>query len=427
MNARYDGDGAGPEARPLRLLIVSQYFWPENFRVNDLASEFRARGHEVTVLTGQPNYPDGKIFPAYRENPSAFSSFEGIPVHRVPVVPRGNRSVQLVLNYLSFVLSGWLLGPGKLRGMEFDAVFVFQTSPITSALPALRIRRMRKIPVLLWVLDLWPDTLSAVGVVRSPRLLRQVGRLVRYIYRRCDRILVQSRAFQANVEHYAGDAGRIRYFPGWAEPIFASRAAVDPAPELEPYAGDFKILFAGNIGQAQDLPAIIGAADRLRDVPGLRWIIVGDGRGAADARERVAQLGLGDRMIFLGRFPLERMPSFFTAADALLVSLKDEPIWGMTIPGKVQSYMASGKPLLGMLNGEGARVIEEAGAGLTSPAGDSTVLAENVLRMMRMSAEERDALGAAGKIYCAREFDRSTLLNRLETWVRELRGNVGAR
>lgn len=405
----------------MRILILSQYFWPEMFRVNDLASELIARGHEVTVLTGLPNYPDGKVFPAYRTNPDAFSSYEGAPVFRIPMLPRGTGGLRLVANYLSFVVGAVLFGPRKLRGRQFDAIFVFQISPITSALPALWLRWRRGTPVLIWILDLWPETLSAIGAVKSQRILDGVGALVRFIYRRCDRILVQSRAFFSNVERYAGGREKVRYFPGWAESVFEGAAEPAPAPELAPYAGDFKLIFAGNIGQAQDFPAIIAAADLLRDVSGLRWIIVGDGRAGDHARAEVARLGLEDKVVFLGRFPLDRMPEFFTGADALLVSLKAEPVWSMTIPGKVQSYLASRRPLIAMLNGEGARVVEESGAGLAGPAGDSKSLAANVKTMMAMPPEARRAMGEAGRRYCTAEFDRGMLVDRLEGWIQEVR------
>jgi colanic acid biosynthesis glycosyl transferase WcaI len=404
----------------MRLLIVSQYFWPETFRINDLARELIARGHEVTILTGLPNYPDGKIFSQYRKNPLDHGNFEGAPVLRVPVVPRGANSLQLAINYLSFAVSGCLFGRSKLRGRTFDAIFVFQTSPITSALPALWIGRKRRIPVLMWVLDLWPETLSAVGVVKSPRWLRLVERLVRFIYRRCELILVQSRAFVESVDRYAGGRKKIRYFPGWAENVFEDATYAGKVPELAPYADKFKILFAGNIGHAQDFPAIVAAADLLRDVADLVWIVAGDGRAASEAKSEVARLGLENKVIFLGRFPLERMPSFFDEADALLVSLRDEPVWGMTIPGKVQSYLASSKPLLGMLNGEGARVIDDAGAGLVGPAGNAEALAANVSKLITMAPDTRLAMGKAGRDYCAREFNRELLVDRLEKWIVDL-------
>lgn len=403
----------------MRILIVSQYFWPENFRVNDLTEELSRRGHEVTVLTGEPNYPEGDIFPSYRADPKAFARFGDVPVIRVPVIPRKQSSIWLLLNYLSFAISASVFGVWKLRGRPFDAIFVFQTSPITAALPAILLRRLKRAPMLMWILDLWPDTLAAIGVVKSPRLLNLVGKLVRFVYKRCDRILVQSRAFTDKVAMLAGGTERIRYFPGWAESVFAADKVVPAADELSPYADDFKILFAGNIGEAQDFPAILDAAEALQDVPQLRWIIVGDGRAASQVREEIMRRGLQDAVILLGRHPLDRMPAFFAGADALLVTLRAEPIWSMTIPGKVQSYLAAGKPLLAMIDGEGGRVVAESGAGLVAPAGDGAALAQQVLRLMATDAGQRAQMGEAGLAYGQREFDRDTLVNALENWIWE--------
>ncbi len=404
----------------MRLLVVSQYFWPENFRINELVAELVARGHSVTVLTGRPNYPDGRVFDAFRRNPGQFSTYAGARVVRVPLRPRGRGSVHLALNYLSFVLWGSLLGPWRLRGQRFDAIFVFEISPITVALPAVLLRRIKRAPLLMWVLDLWPETLSAVGVVRSERVLVLVGRLVAFIYRRCDRILAQSQAFFPNIERWSGDATRIRYFPAWAEAVFDEALdKVEPAPELSGYSGTFNIMFAGNIGEAQDFPAILDAAQRLAHRANIRWLIVGDGRTAGDVRATIERLSLQNRVVMLGHHALERMPSFFRVADALLVSLKAEPIFNMTIPGKVQTYLASGIPLLGMLEGEGARVITESGAGLVCRAGDGAALAGLVEQLAGLSVEERAAMGQRGRAYCRREFDRKVLVGRLEQWLAE--------
>jgi colanic acid biosynthesis glycosyl transferase WcaI len=411
---------SGKGQRAKRYLIVSQFFWPENFRVNDLAQELTRRGHSVTVLTGEPNYPEGRIYPAYRTDPLTFLQWGAVSVVRVPVIPRGQSKFQLVLNYISFALSATLLGAWNLRGKSFDSIFVFQTSPVTAALPAIFLRRLKRAPVMMWILDLWPDTLSAIGIVRSPRLLAVVGMLVKFIYRRCDRILVQSRAFAPKVAAMAGSSDKIRYFPGWSEAIFSDpEQPQELVPELLPYEDDFKVLFAGNIGEAQDFPAIIDAADALRSVPHLRWIVVGDGRAAPQVRAAIAERDLADKVIFLGRFPLERMPAFFAAADALLVTLRKDPVWGMTIPGKVQSYLASGTPILAMLDGEGARIVEEAQAGLAAGAGDSAALATNVRRLMDISPEQRAAMGRAGRAYCAREFGMERLFDQLESWSGE--------
>jgi glycosyltransferase involved in cell wall biosynthesis len=394
------------------LLIVSQYFWPENFRVNDLVAELGRRGHVIS--------------PEFRREPARFSSYAGAEVIRVPILSRGKGRVRLTLNYLSFVLSGIALGVWRLRSRHFDAIFVFQPSPITSCLPAILIGRVKGAPVLLWVLDLWPETLSAVGVVRARWLLALVGRMVAFIYRRCDLVLAQSRAFEPNIEKYAGDASRIRYFPGWAEPLFrGSLAAVEPAPEVRAYEGTFNVLFAGNIGEAQDFPAILDAAEALRHRADIRWLIIGDGRAAEWVRAEIRRRALDNTVRMLGRHPIERMPSFFRAATALLVTLKSDRVFAMTIPGKVQTYLATGLPLIGMLDGEGARVLEQSGAGLVCRAGDGAALADRVLQLVALTPSQRAAMGARGLEYSHREFDRSRLLTQLEDWMRGLAFDAG--
>lgn len=402
----------------MRILVVSQYFWPENFRINDLVQEWTKRGHEVTVLTGKPNYPAGEVFPAYRENPGAFDSYHGARIVRAPMLARAQGSLRLVLNYISYVIGASLAGPWRLRSQAFDAVFVFEPSPITVGLPAILMGRLKRAPVVFWVLDLWPETLAAIGVVRSPRLLGAVGRLVSFIYRHCTLVLGQSQGFKSSIAQYCDDPSKIRYFPSWSEQVFAETHA-SPAPEVAPQPGVFTVLFAGNIGEAQDLPAVVEAATRLKDNPGVRWLIVGDGRKFDWLQEEVRRRGLQERVVLLGRHPVERMPSFYAHADALLVSLKKDPVFSLTIPGKVQSYLQSGIPLLGMLDGEGAQVIRSAQAGLVCEAGDAAGLAEAVLAMASMAPAARQDMGQRGRAYAQSEFDRDTLMDRLESLLQE--------
>ncbi|MDR7334726.1 glycosyltransferase family 4 protein [Roseateles asaccharophilus] len=405
----------------MRVLVVSQYFWPEVFRVNEIVSELSARGHEVTVLTGRPNYPGGQVFDDYAANPAAFAQYHGAEVIRLPLRPRGHGSLRLLLNYWSFVFWGCLLGPWKLRGRRFDAIFCFETSPITSALPAVLLRRLKRAPLLLWVLDLWPDTLSAVGMVKSERGLNAVGALVRFIYKRCDLILAQSRGFFPAIERWSNAPAKTRYFPQWGEAAFdGDLDDVAEAPELAPHAGRFKLMFAGNIGDAQDFPALLDAAEATRHRSDIHWLIVGDGRQASWVREQIQARSLQDTVFMLGRHPLERMPEFFKGADALIVSLKAEPIFAMTIPGKVSAYLSAGRPILAMLDGEGSRVISEAGAGLAAPAGDAAALAGQALALVATPITERQAMGVRARAYARREFDRATLITQLETWLREV-------
>lgn len=407
----------------MRILVVSQYFWPEVFRVNELVEQLVHRGHEVTVLTGRPNYPEGRVFDAFAKDPQRFSSYAGAEVIRLPLRPRGQGSLRLVLNYWSFVFWGCLLGPWRLRGRAFDVIFCFETSPITSALPATLLRRIKRAPMALWVLDLWPDTLSAIGMVRSPWLLNWVGSLVAFIYRRCDLILAQSRGFFGPIERWSRDPGKTRYFPQWADGVFGAGgppADTTPPPEMQPHRGLFTVMFAGNLGEAQDLGTVVQAAARLRHHDGLRWIILGDGRAAPALLRDIARHNLHQRMVLLGRHPLERMPQFFASADAMLVSLRREPIFAMTVPGKLQSYLAAGRPILAMLDGEGADVVKRSGAGLCCPAGDAEALAENVERLMAMAPEAREAMGRAGRAYADEAFDRDRLVTQLESWLESM-------
>lgn len=399
-------------------MIVSQVFWPENFRINDLATEWAARGHEVTVLTGLPNYPEGRVFPEFRRDPARYAALGGAEIVRVPLIPRGSRRFTLVLNYFSFALSASIVGAWKLRGRSFDVIFVFQPSPVTVGLPAVVQRALKRAPVAFWVLDLWPETLHAVGAVRNEWILKAVGKLVSFIYKRCDLILAQSRSFIPSIARYHADAN-IVYFPSWAEGVF-SDTAVRPAPEVPELVGGFTVMFAGNIGEAQDFPTILQAAEYLKEHSHIRWVVVGDGRMGAWVKEEVARRGLTENVLLVGKYPLERMPSFYAHADALLVSLRDEPIFAMTIPGKLQSYLAAGIPIVGMLNGEGAEVIQRARAGVTCRAGDARGLADAVLSLSKLSREERDAMGRNARAFSAAEFDRSRLMSELEKMLEDL-------
>jgi glycosyltransferase involved in cell wall biosynthesis len=246
-----------------------------------------------------------------------------------------------------------------------------------------------------------------------------IGRLVAAIYARCDLILAQSRSFVPQIRRLCPPQARVEYFPSWAESIFET----DPGPEpdeLPPKEGCFEIMFAGNVGDAQDFPAILDAAQSLLDRPHVRWLIVGHGRAADWVAAEIGRRGLSGSVIMLGRHPLERMPAFYRRADALLVSLRDEPIFAMTIPGKLQSYLMAGVPILGMLNGEGARAIEAAAAGYTCAAGDGAALGRAVLAMSSLSETERAAMGARGRDYGRSEFGRQGLIDRLEAWLRAL-------
>jgi glycosyltransferase involved in cell wall biosynthesis len=278
--------------------------------------------------------------------------------------------------------------------------------------------RIKRAPVVFWVLDLWPETLAAVGVVKSGMVLRWIGKLVGFIYQRCTLVLGQSKGFLESMANYCNNVEKLRYFPSWAEVEFDEKNP-DLATEIPVIDGAFNIIFAGNVGEAQDFSAIVQAAELLKDYHCIRWIIIGDGSLLNWLRREVSHRGLEDKILILGRFPLERMPSFYAHADALLVTLKKDPVFGMTIPGKVQSYLLAGIPILALLDGEGARVINEANAGNVSPSGDSDGLAESVLMMLKLSLQDRQQLGLNGRAYAKQEFSRALAMDRLEALFQE--------
>ncbi len=405
----------------MRILVVTQYFWPENFRINDLCVELSSRGHEVAVLTGKPNYPDGNVFQDYLRNPDDFKDYQGCQVVRVPMISRGKgSSVKLLMNYLTYAFSASTWGIFKLRKRKFDVVFVCQLSPVTIALPAILYQKIYKKPVVIWVLDLWPETLEAIGVVKSPKVLSGVGRLVKFIYNRCDLILGQSKAFYDGIAKYCDNNNKIKYFPSWSEAVY-DKSGFSPIEGMQGYNG-FKVLFAGNVGEAQDFPAMLHAANLLKaQAVQVRLFVVGDGRHVDWVRNAIVEQGLDEYVHLLGRYPLDEMPSFYATADALLVTLKESKAFAMTIPGKVQSYMASGKPILTMLSGEGSRVVEEAQCGFVARSGDYQKLAENVINMAECSQEQLAEFGANAKAYANKEFDRDTLITQLEGWFEDVR------
>jgi UDP-N-acetylmuramyl pentapeptide phosphotransferase/UDP-N-acetylglucosamine-1-phosphate transferase/glycosyltransferase involved in cell wall biosynthesis len=411
---------AGPSDRRARILIVSQYFWPESFPINDVARGLRDLGHDVAVLTGKPNYPSGRFWPGYGLLARPRETHQGIDVRRVPLVPRGRgNGWRLAVNYLSFMLSASLLAPWRCRE-QVDAVLVYAPSPITVAFPGLILGRWQRVPVLLWIQDLWPESLQATGAVRSLWLLSQVGRVVRAIYRRCDLLLVSSPSFVLAVESCGIERSRIRYLPNTAANTYRPLPATEAVPERSLLPDGFVVMFAGNVGAAQGFEFVVEAADRLSNRSDIHWVVLGDGRRLPWLRQQVAQRGLDATVHLLGRHPVESMPRFFAHADVLLACLRRDPILGATVPAKLVSYLACGRPVIAALEGDGAQVVEQAGAGIVVPPEDAAALADAVLRMAATEPRERDAMGLRARSYFEHRYERNRVLERLSRWIADL-------
>lgn len=414
VNCRYKRNAG--RCRFIRILIVTQYFWPENFKINDLAAELQARGHEITVLTGKPNYPSGRFYSGYSFWGKARENYKGCTVIRSPLIPRGNGGgVRLSANYLSFAFFSSVLAPVLCRD-KYDAVFVYEISPITVGFPAIVMKKLLRKPLYFWVQDLWPESLTATGAVNSRFILARVGAMVRYIYKQCDVILVQSERFRHSIENQGVSPDKIRYLPNWAESYYRPQnpagIARDPA-----FPEGFTVLFAGNMGAAQDMPTILEAAERLQHIREIKWVLIGNGRMKDWVEREIADRGLSEAVYLLGNRPPETMPTFFALADALLVTLRKSDIFSLTVPSKLQTYLACGKPIISNVDGETNRILEQAGAGIGCSFGQPGELAAAVLKLFHMDVRERAEMGERGYRYYKQHFDRRVLIDRLEQWL----------
>ena len=395
----------------MRVLVLSQYFWPESFRINEVVESLRCAGCHITVLTGQPNYPLGEVFDGYHAGGIKVQQHElGYSIYRVPLAPRGRGgAIGLVANYLSFVLSASVLGPWVLRKQHFDVVFVYAPSPITQAVPAVFLAFLKRAKLVTWVQDLWPQSLEATGFVRNRRVLDMVAVLVRWIYRHCDLLLVQSQAFVPPVKAMAGKTP-VQYHPNPGELAFGQAASSGPSALV--LESGFNVVFAGNLGTVQALGTVLDAAELLLPHVDVRIVLVGSGSRSEWLQQEVVRRQLGNVQL-AGRFPTETMPGILAQASALLVSLVRSPIMSQTVPSKIQAYLAAGKPIIASLDGEGARVIDESGAGIACPAEDAAALAEAVLQLRAISHAELQRMGAAGQLYYKQHFDPAVLAEKL--------------
>jgi glycosyltransferase involved in cell wall biosynthesis len=397
----------------MRVLIWTQYFWPENFSINEVAGELVAQGVEVVVLTGKPNYPSGKIQAGYTILGFGREMYGDVRVLRVPLVPRKNGSAfHLALNYLSFVTSGFLFAPYVLRSEKFDAILVYAPSPLIQALPAIFLSSIKRTPIALWVQDLWPDALKATGYVTTPILLRLVGSVVNLIYKTVDLILIQSEAFRIPIENRSGKPDRIKYHPNAAIVHNTKPSNLNSiAGTLRELENHFSVVFAGNIGKAQACHVIIEAARRVADTR-IKFFLIGDGSMAVTLANEVSRSGLSN-VVFIDRIAPDLMPEVFSRASALLVTLAQDAQLSRTVPSKLMAYLAAAKPVVACTDGETAKIVLAAGAGLICRAEDSAQLAEVILKLQALPVDEQKDLGCNGRKYFEENFS-------LERKTREL-------
>ena len=395
----------------MKILLISQYFYPENFKINDLIFSLKKRGHKIIVLTGKPNYSKTNFFDGYGWKSDDFETINGIPVFRSNLFSRKNGvAIRLFLNYFSFAFLASL----KLRKIKgpFDAIFVYEPSPITVGIPAIFAKKRFKAPIYFWAQDLWPESLVAAGGVKNKFILEFFNSLTKWIYNHSKKVLIQSNGFREYILNQGISNDKILFYPNPTEDFYK------PLQEVKEYKEFFQkeyfnIIFAGNIGEAQSFITIVEAINNIKELP-VKVIVLGDGRYKETAIGLVKDKGLESHFNFLGSFPPTEMPKFFSHSDALLVSLKKDKIFSLTIPAKVQSYLACGKPIIASIDGEGAKIVSDAKCGLTSPSEDSTALSNTIKELMTLDKFTLNQMGNNGRAYYEKEFDREYLLDRLE-------------
>lgn len=399
----------------MKILLVTQYFYPENFKGNDIAFEMQKKGHEVTVLTGIPNYPKGEFFNGYGYFKRRRETVNGVKVIRTFLIPRGNSTaIPLMVNYFTWFIFASFYAVYLALSKKFDKIIVQQLSPVMMGLPAVVVKKIQKIPIYFWVLDLWPESLESAGGIKNKKILGFFESMVKFLYRNSDKILISSKGFKQSILKKGNFEDKIIYFPNWAEKsINESKQNVEI--NLPKFPSGFNILFAGNVGVAQDLVNAIKAMEIvLKQNKKINFLILGDGRDRKRLEKLVLEKNIEKNIHFFGKYPIETMSYFFSKADCMFVSLKNEPIFSLSLPAKVQAYMSVGKPIISMMNGEGYNIINEAYCGFAVHAEDYKDLADKILEIEKLPVLERQRLGENGKSFYQENFVLENCISNLE-------------
>lgn len=400
----------------LKILIVSQYFYPENFRINDIVKELVDSGNSVTVLTGIPNYSQNSFFPGYDFFGPFSEDLFGAKVIRVPLLPRGKANFfRLFLNYFSFVFFSSVRSV-FLSHEKFDRIFVFAPSPIFVCIPGIILKLINKSHLSIWILDLWPESLIATDVIRDGFLSKMIRAWVAKLYNFFDVLFVSSEGFKQNIKTYFDIDAPIVVLPNWLEDVYRTNNCTDDKT-IDPSNNKVQTLvFAGNIGFFQGLDTMIEAlAPILRSNPNLKVILAGDGRARDELERYVKQIGLAERVVFIGLKNPTELVEYLREASALLISVVDNHASFWTLPGKLQTYMGMGKPVLGIASGETKRVIEMSDCGYCAEAGDADGFKFLVNKFLTLSRSEQDNMGVNGRNYAEIYFQKRLIIGKLKS------------
>lgn len=394
----------------MKILVVCQYFYPEQFKVNDICFELVKEGHQVTVLTGLPNYPSGRVDFRYSCFKNRYEVINGVKVIRAWLLGRGHSTLRLALNYISFALASTL--KALFLKKDFDIILVYQLSPVTMAIPGILLKKLTKKPLILYCHDLWPESIASAGISSKSLIYSILLKVSKWIYKSADEIFTSSKLFEEYFKATLGISENITHLPVYAESLFVDLNKHQKNNDI------INLVFAGNIGEMQSVETIIYAANELKGDRYIKFHIVGDGSSAKKCKELTTKLGL-ENVVFHGQFPITEMPRFYEMADAFLITLKANEIISYTLPNKVQSYMAAGKPILGAINGETQIVIREAQCGLCAPADDHIGLANNIRTFVKEKGKHIFYSNNARKYY-DNNFSKQKYIKRLTALLKKI-------
>ncbi len=393
-----------------KILVVSQYFYPEQFRINDICQTWVKKGYEVTVLTGIPNYPQGDFFNGYGYIKNRHETYQGIDIIRIPIIPRKQSSIMLGLNYLSYVISGmiWKIFNKK----KFDYIFIYEVSPITQAIPAVSIAKKLKIPCYIYVMDLWPENFQIITGINNTVIVGMIDKMVDYIYKNCTKIFTASKSFKKNIESHGIDSDKIQFWPQYAEDFY--QPVQEKSSKIK-QDDKTNFTFAGNIGEAQGLDVLPIIAEKVQSENlKIRFNIIGDGRYKSTLINKIQEKNVEDMFQFVDPVPPEEIPSLLNASEFSLITLKKDEILSMTIPAKLQSSMASGAAIFLIADGEAQDIVKESRAGYYNDADDINGIVKNLREIMKQDRSYINQMKQNAREFYEKNFDKEYLLNKMD-------------
>lgn len=401
----------------MNLLVVSQYYYPEQFRINDICKEWVKRGHNVTVVTGIPNYPQGKFYKNYGWFKNRKEQKDGVNIIRLPIIARGNNPIRLMLNYISFVVSGFFFA--KFTHKNFDKVFIYEVSPMTQAYVGIWYAKRKKVECNLYVMDLWPESIQLATGIRNKTILNIIGKMVDKIYKQCDKIFTSSKSFIQAIEKRGHPSNKMIFWPQYAESFYKPISKQEYNVQEIPNDESFKIVFAGNIGQAQGLDILTDVAEEIKKKNmNVRFYIIGDGRAKNSLVEKSKQQNTEDIIKFIDKKPAMEIPKYYAACDMAFLSLKEDEISNQILPAKLQSYLACGIPILGCVDGEARKVIEESKAGFCIEH-NSKQIVEAIEKALKMDKQDFNKMKENAILFFKNNYEKELLLKNMDEYLFE--------